>query len=154
MPNNDSIENNSQTEKKTIENAIEKTEDQWRSQLSKDEFHICRLKGTEAPFSGCYWDEKSTGVYHCTCCSKPLFDASSKYDSGSGWPSFYTPIDAANITEYRDTIMAMERVEITCQHCGSHLGHVFTDGPQPTGLRYCVNSASLKLKKEWGKSER
>ncbi|WP_297190329.1 peptide-methionine (R)-S-oxide reductase MsrB [uncultured Porticoccus sp.] len=120
-------------------------DEQWREQLTPDEFRICRQKGTEPPFTGAYCDEKAAGIYYCKCCHQSLFDAAAKYDSGSGWPSFYQAIDENAIDEYSDTSHGMRRTEITCAHCGAHLGHLFDDGPEPTGLRYCVNSASLKL---------
>lgn len=120
-------------------------DEQWREQLSPDEFRICRQKGTEPPYTGVYCDEKTAGIYHCKCCHQPLFDAAAKYDSGSGWPSFYEASGKNSIDEHPDTSHGMLRTEITCAHCGSHLGHLFDDGPEPTGLRYCVNSASLQL---------
>lgn len=120
-------------------------DDYWRERLTPDEFAVCRRKGTERAFTGRYWDEKTPGVYRCACCDEPLFDSATKYDSGSGWPSFWAPLDEEGIEEDRDTSHGMVRTEILCRRCGSHLGHVFPDGPQPTGLRYCVNSLSLRL---------
>lgn len=120
-----------------------KDDEYWRDKLSEEEFHICREKGTERAFSGIYWDNKKPGQYYCRCCGTLLFDAATKYDSGSGWPSFYQAISDGAVDEHRDMSHGMIRTEITCAKCGSHLGHVFPDGPNPTGTRYCVNSASL-----------
>lgn len=122
-----------------------KTQDEWRVLLSAQEFSICREHATERAFTGAYYDTKQVGVYNCTCCGEALFSSETKYDSGSGWPSFYKPIQAHSVAESRDQGYGMVRVEVHCARCESHLGHVFEDGPEPTGLRYCINSVSLKL---------
>ncbi|GHF23649.1 peptide methionine sulfoxide reductase MsrB [Kordiimonas sediminis] len=124
---------------------IEKTDQEWREQMTAAEYDVCRCGGTEPPFSGKYWDTKTPGTYLCAGCRAPLFDSETKYDSGSGWPSFWQAINDTAVTEKSDTSYGMVRTEIKCAKCDSHLGHVFPDGPQPTGLRYCVNSASLHL---------
>ena len=124
---------------------VNKTDREWQRELSPDEFRITRQKGTEPAFTGQYWNTKSEGTYVCRCCETPLFSSDSKYDSGSGWPSFYRAVSKGNIEETEDTSHGMNRTEILCKVCDAHLGHLFDDGPQPTGLRYCVNSASLKL---------
>lgn len=122
----------------------------WREQLTQDQYRICREKGTEPAFTGEYWDTKTPGQYLCRCCGEALFSSNTKYDSGSGWPSFYQPVSGERVLEEADTSLGMVRTEIQCARCGSHLGHVFPDGPRPTGLRYCVNSASLQLAPDEG----
>ena len=129
-----------------MEKKVVKTENEWKKELTPEQYSVCRMKGTERPFTGEYYQTKADGIYTCSCCGAELFDSSTKYDSGSGWPSFYKPADADNIEESADRSHGMTRTEIMCKSCGAHLGHVFPDGPRPTGLRYCINSVSLKLK--------
>ncbi len=130
---------------KKNEAAVIRSDDEWRDQLTPEQYSVCRCGGTEPAFTGKYWDTKTPGVYACMGCGSELFDSETKYDSGSGWPSFWAPIADGRVAEKTDTSYGMVRTEIVCAKCESHLGHVFPDGPQPTGLRYCTNSASLDL---------
>lgn len=124
---------------------VVKSDDEWRQELSPEEFEITRNAATERAFTGIYNDTKTPGLYNCKCCDAPLFDSTTKYDSGCGWPSFYAPINQEVVNTHEDVSMGMRRIEVTCASCDAHLGHVFPDGPEPTGLRFCMNSASLKL---------
>jgi peptide-methionine (R)-S-oxide reductase len=127
---------------------IERTEEQWRAELTPEQYRVLRQKDTEPPFSGAYWDVKRDGVYRCAACSTALFSSDTKYDSGTGWPSFYEPVSDNAVRTETDTSHGMIRTEVVCGACGSHLGHVFGDGPQPTGQRYCINSVSLDLEED------
>jgi peptide-methionine (R)-S-oxide reductase len=127
---------------------VEKSEQEWRQELSPEQYHVLREKGTERAFTGKYWNEHAAGVYRCAACGNPLFEASTKFESGTGWPSFYQPIEATRVEIEEDRSLFMRRTEVHCARCGGHLGHLFDDGPQPTGLRYCMNSVSLDLDKE------
>jgi peptide-methionine (R)-S-oxide reductase len=124
---------------------VVKSEDEWRQQLTPEQFAVCRKKGTERAFSGEYWDNHESGTYRCVGCGTPLFSSEAKYESGTGWPSFYEPIDPQNVATEEDRGLFMRRTEVHCAVCDSHLGHIFSDGPRPTGLRYCLNSVSLNF---------
>ncbi|MBX2926755.1 MAG: peptide-methionine (R)-S-oxide reductase MsrB [Saprospiraceae bacterium] len=126
---------------------VEKSDEEWLQQLGKPAFYVLRQAGTERAFTGDYWNSKEQGIYCCAGCRLPLFDSATKYDSGTGWPSYYQPIKKKYVAEHSDMTLGMKRTEVVCARCGGHLGHVFEDGPQPTGLRYCINSVSLTFVK-------
>lgn len=137
-----------QAEKTAEAGKVVKSEKEWRQQLSAEEYRVARKAGTERAFTGRYWDEKAKGTYNCICCGQPLFSSETKYESGTGWPSFYAPADEAAVALKEDRSLFMRRTEVVCSRCDAHLGHVFPDGPAPTGQRYCLNSVSLDLKKD------
>jgi len=126
---------------------ISKPDEEWKKILTSEQFDVCRKKGTEKSFTGIYWDTKDEGTYNCTCCAAKLFSSDTKFDSGTGWPSFFKPVNEESIEYVEDRNFGMTRIEVNCKNCGAHLGHVFDDGPKPTNLRYCINSVSLDLDK-------
>jgi peptide-methionine (R)-S-oxide reductase len=147
LAENENSTDTAKAKKVEMTDKVEKTNEEWRKELTPEQYHVLREAGTERAFTGAYWDNHEKGVYYCAACGLALFSSETKFDSGTGWPSYYAPISEANVIQETDSTLGMVRTEVKCRRCGSHLGHVFDDGPRPTGLRYCMNSVSLKFEK-------